>query len=186
MKKIVAILILFAWIALPGMVSAQTPMDKLYEKYAGQDGFTSVNISPEMFQMFGQMMQDKADTNAAEVKKMMDQLKGLKLLTYTVDSTKMSKAVAIYNEFSGLFPASSYKELMNVTEGRENYKFLTKQDGPGKISELVMLMKGKHEVMVLCMTGSIDLASISKLTKGMNIHGMENLEKIKEHEHDKK
>ncbi len=185
MKKLALILIV-AWISLPGVLTAQSPIDKIYEKYAGQDGFTSVNISPEMFQMFGQMVQEKSDTNAAKVKKMMDQLTGLKLLTYTIDSTKMSKAVAIYNEFSGLFPASAYKELMTVNEGRENYRFLTKPDGPGKITEMVMLMKGKHEVMVLSMTGIIDLSSISELTKGMNIHGMENLEKMKEHEKEKK
>jgi hypothetical protein len=45
---------------------------------------------------------------------------------------------------------------------------------------MVMLMKGKHEVMVLSLTGIIDLSGISKLSKGMNIHGMENLEKMKE------
>jgi hypothetical protein len=181
MKKITFIIIAAAWIVMPGILAAQSPVDKVYEKYAGQEGFTSVNISKEMFQMFGQMMQDKTDTSAVEVRKMMDQLTGMKLLTYTVDSTQMSKAVAIYNEFAGLFPASVYKELMTVNEGRENYRFLTRQDAAGKINEMVMLEKGKHEVMVLSMTGIIDLSSISKLTKGMNIHGMENLDKMKEH-----
>ncbi|HTX88535.1 MAG TPA: DUF4252 domain-containing protein [Bacteroidales bacterium] len=181
MKKLALILILTVSVAWPAFVSAQSPIDKVFEKYAGQEGFTSVNISKEMFQMFGQMLMDKKDTDAIEMKKMMDQLNGLKLLTYTVDSTQMSKAVTIYNEFAGLFPASAYKELMTVNEGRENYKFLTRQDGAGKITELVMLMKGKHEVMVISMTGNIDLSSISKITKGMNIKGMENLDKLKEH-----
>jgi hypothetical protein len=69
---------------------------------------------------------------------------------------------------------------MTVNEGRENFRFLTRQDASGKIQEMVMLMKGKHEVMVLSLTGIIDLSGISKLSKGMNIHGMENLEKMKE------
>jgi hypothetical protein len=133
-----------------------------------------------MFQMFGQMMNDAKDTSAMEMKKMMDLLNGLKLLTYSIDSTQMVKAVAVYNEFAGLFPASTYKELMTVNEGRENFRFLTRQDASGKIQEMVMLMKGKHEVMVLSLTGIIDLSGISKLSKGMNIHGMENLEKMKE------
>ena len=130
--------------------------------------------------MFGQMMNDAKDTSAMEMKKMMDLLNGLKLLTYSIDSTQMVKAVAVYNEFAGLFPASTYKELMTVNEGRENFRFLTRQDASGKIQEMVMLMKGKHEVMVLSLTGIIDLSGISKLSKGMNIHGMENLEKMKE------
>jgi hypothetical protein len=165
---------------LPGLLRAQSPIDKIFEKYAGAEGFTSVNVSKEMFQMFGQMMNDAKDTSAMEMKKMMDLLNGLKLLTYSIDSTQMVKAVAVYNEFAGLFPASTYKELMTVNEGRENFRFLTRQDASGKIQEMVMLMKGKHEVMVLSLTGIIDLSGISKLSKGMNIHGMENLEKMKE------
>ncbi len=168
-----------AFLMIPFLTMAQSPMDKVYEKYAGQERFTSVNFSKEMFQMFQQMMGDKSDTSAVEIKKMMEQLSGLKVLTYSIDSTNMTKAVAIYNEFAGLFPASIYKELMTVNEGRESYKFMTKQDAGGKIGEMVMLMKGKTEVALLNLTGNIDLSSISKLSKGMNIKGMENLQKIK-------
>ena len=78
-----------------------------------------------------------------------------------------------------MFPASVYKELMTVNEGRDSYKFMTKLDPNGKINELVMLMKGKHDVALLSLTGTIDLSSVSKLSKGMNIKGMENLQKIK-------
>jgi hypothetical protein len=45
---------------------------------------------------------------------------------------------------------------------------------------MVMLVKGKDEIVVLDMTGLIDLSTISKLSKSMNIHGMENLQKMKD------
>jgi hypothetical protein len=44
---------------------------------------------------------------------------------------------------------------------------------------MVMLMKGKHESVVLSLTGLIDLSTVSKLSKTMGIHGMENLQKVK-------
>jgi hypothetical protein len=172
-------LICMAFLAIPVFVNAQSPIDKVFEKYAGQDGFTTVNISKEMFQMLMQMGQGESkDTNAVELKKMMEQLTGLKVLTFSFDSTKIVKAVSVYNEFAGVFPASAYKELMTINEGRQNIKFMTKQDAAGKIGEMVMLMKDKTEVAVLSLTGNIDLSTVSKLSKGMNIHGMEGLKKM--------
>jgi len=179
MKKMILRVICMAFLVLPLLTHAQSPIDKVFEKYAGQDGFTTVNISKEMFQMLMQMGQgDSKDTNMVEMKKMMEQLTGLKVLTFSFDSTKISKAVSVYNEFAGVFPAATYKELMTINEGRQNIKFMTKQDASGKINEMVMLMKDKTEVAVLSLTGVIDLSTVSKLSKGMNIHGMENLKKI--------
>jgi hypothetical protein len=181
MKKIVIFFALVAFMIVPSLMKGQSQIDKVFEKYAGQEGFTTVNISKEMFQMFQQMGANAKDSSALEIKKMMEQLNGLKVLTYSFDSTKVSKAVAVYNEFAGAYPAASYKELMTINEGREYVKFMTKQDAAGKITEMVMLMKNKTEVAVLSLTGTIDLSMVSKLSKGLNIHGMENLKKIKDH-----
>jgi len=168
-----------ACLTMPLLLNAQSPIDKVFEKYSSQDGFTSVNISKEMFQMLMQIGQgDGKDTNMVEIKKMMEQLTGLKVLTFAFDSSKVVKAVSIYNGFAGVFPASTYKELMTINEGRQNIRFLTKQDANGKINEMVMLMKDKTEVAVLSLTGIIDLSTVSKLSKGMNIHGMEGLKKM--------
>lgn len=181
MKKMMLSFAFAVVMALPLFTAAQSPVDKVFEKYAGQDGFTTVNITKEMFQMLMQLGQGAVkDTAMAEVKGIVEQLTGLKVLTYEFDSAKIVKAVSVYNEFAGVFPASAYKELMTINEGRQNIKFMTKQDASGKISEMVMLMKDKTEVAVLSLTGNIDLATISKLSKGMNIHGMEGLRKMGE------
>ena len=177
-------LVCMAFLMTPLLMNAQSPIDKVFEKYGSQEGFTSVNISKEMFQMLMQLGQgDSKDTTAVEIKKMMEQLTGLKVLTFAFDSTKVVKAVAVYNEFAGVFPAGTYKELMTINEGRQNIKFMTKQDATGKITEMVMLMKDKTEVAVLSLTGTIDLSTVSKLSKGMNIHGMEGLKKMGEQHH---
>jgi len=179
MKKLIFSIAIMAFICLAATTNAQTPLDKVYDKYAGEDGFTAVNISKDMFQMFQSMANDKSDSDAKEMKKMMSQLNGLKVLTCNADSTKPGKAQAFYNEVAALYPASIYKELMTVNDGGDNIRFLTKQDATGKISEMVMLMKGKHEAVAMSLTGSIDLSTVSKLSKTMNIHGMENLQKMK-------
>ncbi len=181
MKKLILNFAIAAMLLLTSQASAQSPIDKVFDKYVGQDGFTTVNISKEMFQMLQQMAAGaEKDTGMKELKGIVDQLNGLKVLSYEFDSTNVPKAVAVYNEFAGSFPAGTYKELMTINEGREYVRFMTKQEASGKVTEMVMLAKDKHEVTVLSLTGNIDLASLSKLSKGMNIHGMENFSKMKQ------
>jgi len=183
MKKLISIITLAVMVMATSMTNAQSTIDKIFEKYSGQEAFTAVNFSKEMFQMF-QQMAPANDTTGAQMKDMLSQLTGLKVLIFNFDSTQVVKAVSVYNEFAGAFPSSSFKELMTVVEGRQQIRFLTKQDGAGKISELVMLMKDKKEVGAISITGLIDLSSISNMSKFMNIKGMENLNKIKdEHQH---
>jgi hypothetical protein len=182
MKKSIAVICLALFVLVAPVANAQSSIDKIFEKYSGQESFTAVNFNKEMFQMF-QQMNTGSDSSSMEFKKMVDQLTGLKVLVYNFDSTQMVKAVSIYNEFAGAYPASAFKELMTINEGRQSVKFLTKQDAKGTILELVMLMKDKTEVGVISLTCKIDLSTISQISKSMNIKGMENLEKIHEHDH---
>jgi hypothetical protein len=43
---------------------------------------------------------------------------------------------------------------------------------------MVMMAKGKDEIVILDMTGLIDLATISRISKTMNIHGMDKLKNV--------
>jgi len=178
MKTLKSTLILAALFALSSFSNAQSPFDKFYEKYSTQEGYTSVNISKDLFQMFASIGDDKKDTGGRELKKAMEQLNGLRVLSCKPDSMKPGKATIFFNEAVAIFNNSAYKELMTVNDGGNNVRFLTKQDAAGKITEMVMMAKGKEEMVVLDMTGLIDLSTISKISKSMNIHGMENLQKM--------
>jgi Domain of unknown function (DUF4252) len=180
MKISVFSLAVVAFVMTSYLTHAQSPIDKIYEKYSGQDGFTAVNFTKEMFQMIQQMnIGDSSDADIKNAKQVVDQLTGVKVLMYKFDSLGVLKAVSIYNEFAGAYSSSSYKELMVIHEGRQLIKFLTKQETNNKISEFVMLMKDKDEVGVISLTGNIDLSSISQMSKFMNIKGMDNLKKMK-------
>jgi hypothetical protein len=180
MKTLKLTIAIGSFLLLSAVANAQSPFDKFYEKYSTQEGYTSVNISKELFQMFASMNPDKNDTNAREMKQVMDQLTGMKVLSCKPDSLKPGKATIFYNEAVAIFNTSAYKELMTVNEGGSNIRFLTRQGGNGKIAEMVMMAKGKDEMVILNLTGNIDLSTISKISKNMNIHGMEHLKEIKQ------
>jgi hypothetical protein len=180
MKKSVFILATLLFVSSAFIASAQSPIDKVYEKYAGQEGITAVSFNKEMFQMFQQMsMGDSANADIKNAKLILEQLTGIKVLMFKFDSLSVSKGVAMFNEFAGVFNPKDYKELMTVQEGREYFKFMTKSAGGDKVSEFVMLLKDKTEVGVISLTGNIDLGDISNMSKFMNIKGMENLKKMK-------
>ncbi|MCX6252012.1 MAG: DUF4252 domain-containing protein [Bacteroidetes bacterium] len=178
MKNNALKLIALAFILFPMALNAQSPMDKLFDKFAGQEGYTSVNISKDMFQMFANMA-DPKDTSMREMKKMMDNLTGMKVLTCKVDSVNPAKSIAFYKEASQTFPGSAYGTLMTINEDGQDIKFLYRPVGGEKINEFVMLAKGKHEVAAMSLTGVIDLTSVSKLSKVMNLHGMEGLQRMR-------
>ncbi len=56
----------------------------LFDKYGGKDGYTTVSISKELFGMFADM--DSEDPDMEEVKAMMEQLEGIKILMYETET----------------------------------------------------------------------------------------------------
>ena len=70
-----------------------------------------------------------------------------------------------------------YTELMVVQEKGEEVHFYVKKENGG-ISELLMIAKEADEIVVLSLAGMLDMSYISKISKSMNIHGLEKLDKI--------
>jgi hypothetical protein len=165
-------------IGFPMMLSAQSPMDKLFAKYAGQDCFTSVSISKDMFALFSDIEVKGEDTKDFEdFQKMVSQLSGLKILTYSQEGKCGS--INFLQELMSVYPIEKYTQLMEVRESDEDVKFYVLKEG-NKIPELLMIASEKGEIVALSLTGNIDLSFISKLGKSMHIEGMDNLEKIDE------
>jgi len=167
MKKILLSLIV---IALPVMLSAQnTPVDEIFDKYSGKEGFTSVYITSYMFSMFSDM-----ETDDPEFDELIKNLKGIKILA-TDDSYNGN--ANFYKEIIDKIPMSKYKELMVIREKDQNVKFLINEQD-GKIIELLLIAGGKNENAIISIQGNIDLKNISKLSKSMKIDGLEHLEEI--------
>lgn len=167
MRKV--ILILFV-ILFPVMLMAQkSPVDELFDKYSGQEGFTSVYITSYMFSMFSDLETDDPEFDA-----LIKNLKGIKILA-TDDSYKGN--TNFYNEIIAKLPMEQYKELMVIKEKDQDVKFLVNEKD-GKITELLLIAGGESDNALISIQGDIDLKNISKLSKSMNINGLEHLEEI--------
>ncbi len=155
---------------------AQSEFNTLYEKYAGEDGFTSINISPDMFKFLSSMDMSDSSEDAKETQDIMHQLVGLKMLVY--DKPEGSVGSDFYKDINKTISVKNYTELMTVNDKDNDIRFLVKKAGKDKILELLMIVKGEDEVLVMSMVGDIDMNTISGLSNSLNMKGMEHLDKI--------
>lgn len=148
---------------------------KFFSKYQSDETFSQVTISGKMFSMMANITGETEEEKAmiASISK----IKGLKILS----KSEARNSRELYKEAISMIPTGSFEELMSIRDKDKDMKFFTKEAG-GKISELVMVMGGNEEFMVLTLFGEIDLKDISKIGKSVNIDGLENLEKVKDHD----
>jgi hypothetical protein len=154
------------------VVNAQNDViAKFFNKYDGDESFSQVVISGKMFSMMANI-----DGNTESEKTMISaisKIKGLKILKK--DDARNSRE--LYKEALAMVPAGQFEELMTVRDKDKDMKFFTKESG-GKISELVMVMGGNDQFMVMTLFGEIDLKEMGKIGKAVNIDGLHNLDKM--------
>lgn len=147
-------------------------IDRFFQKYESDQSFTLISVTPKMFSMF-----TKLDINSSEGQsflKVIKKIRGLKILARedTKDGGKL------YREASALL-TREYEELMTVRDGKDDLRFLVKENAQGNIAELVMLIGSDTEFLAMSLVGDIDLAEISQIAGGMNIDGFDKLKKLK-------
>jgi hypothetical protein len=168
MKKILVALVL---IMSSFLVNAQnSAVDQLFAKYADRDGFTTVSISKAMFSLFASESESKDEFNQA--------VRGLESIRILApdSATSMKMKLNFYNDIIKNLPIAQYEELMSVKEKDQVFKMLIRKKG-NIITEFLMI-GGGNENLLISITGNIDLKSISKLSKAMDIEGMDELDKV--------
>jgi Domain of unknown function (DUF4252) len=174
MKKIIALL-LMATVSM-GVYAQGEAINKFFTKYATDESFTTATISSKMFSLITNMEAETPEDK--ELIEAISKLKGLKVL----GKENTSDARVLYKEAFGLI-GKDYEELMAVRDKDKDMKFFIRESG-GKVSELLMVMGGTDDFMLLSLYGEIDLKQISRIGRKMNVDGLEELENM--HDHDKK
>ena len=160
MKRIILILAL----VLPVAVLAQkTPVDRLFEKYANKEGFTTVNISGKLLGFASEM--EHGDKNTGE---MLSKLNGIRILT--VEDKDLTGSLDFYKELEqdGFFKDNDFEVLMEVTEATEVVRFLARDGGNGKFSDLILVVGGEDNTLI-SIRGIIDPENIGKITQSLDI-----------------
>ncbi len=167
---LVTMISLFAFI---GTSSAQDDaITKYFNKYMDDEAFTVVYLSPKLFQLLGKLDIEELDDREAEaIMDVVDDLKSLRVLTTD------QNAEQYYKEAVSTINTKDYEILMTVRDGDENVQFLVKDSG-NTINELLLLVGGYDEFVMVSFVGNIDLDKISQLAKKLDVDGVEHLDKL--------
>ena len=148
-------------------------VDKVFDKYSGKEGYTTVYISSFMFNMLNSLETD--DPEFDEFKKATAGIQSIKILTQDGGDSEAFGA-----ELLEMLPRSEYQEMMVVKDQDEDVLFLAREEG-GKISEFLLIVSGGDgEDVLIAIQGDIDLESISSIASGLDMPGFENLEDIED------
>jgi hypothetical protein len=161
MKKIFATIVIM--MAVMTATFAQDAISKFFSKYQTDETFSQVTVSSKMFGLFTNMEADSPEDK--EVLEAISKLKGLRILA----KEDARNARELYKEAFSLIPVKEYEELMSVRDKDKDMKFFIKESGGGKISELLMVMGGNTDFMVLSLFGEIDLKQVSRIGKKMDV-----------------
>ncbi len=149
-------------------------ISRYFDQYVDDENFTVVYVSPKMFEILGKLdlsgMEDEEAQMAMEVVK---DLRGVRVLTTEHEPGKY------YKEANNRINTSEYATLVKVRDKGENVRLMIKDQGD-IINEMLVLVGGDDEFVLVSLIGNIDLKKISKLAKAVDIKGLEHLEKVDE------
>lgn len=164
MKKIAFLLPL---LVLPFLVNAQkSPIDKLFDKYYGKEGFTSVLINEEAFEVIADL-----EKSEGEIDGFLGKIKRVRVIAQE-DKTEEIEGINFIEEVKGM-EFSEYKELVVVKESDQEVLILAREEND-KLAELLILVGGEDNVMV-SIEGSFTMEDLKALSQIEELEGLEDI-----------
>ena len=163
MKKIALLLLLFV---LPFLaVNAQkSPIDKLFDKYYGKEGFTTVLVNKEAFEVISHMEKSKGEINAN-----MDKITRVRVIAQE-DEGEKQEGINFMEELKGE-EFVDYKELVVVKEANQEVLILAKEED-GILAEFLILVGGEDNVLV-SVEGKFTMSDLEDLSQLEGLGGLD-------------
>jgi len=153
MKRIT---VLLAVALLPlGLMAQNNALDKLFSKYKGQEGVTTVQISPELFKMIDGMGIDEVKDADFPI----DKVSSVKILT--IEDGEAFPGVNFYDEVKNELNVDDFAEVMTVDDGGETVRMWMKMEEK-KMSEFLLIVGGDDNVLIH-ITGNFNMDDLEEL-----------------------
>ncbi len=148
-------------IALPAFLMAQnSAVDKLFNKYKGKEGVTTVQISPELFQIVKAMEIEEIDEHDIPF----DKIASVKILT--IEDEEGFEGVNFYDEIQKDLNVSDFAEVLTVDDGGETVRMWMKAD-KSVVSEFLLIVGGDDNVLIY-ITGNFNMNDLEGLAESFD------------------
>ncbi|KPK79902.1 MAG: hypothetical protein AMS27_17555 [Bacteroides sp. SM23_62_1] len=161
MKKIISITLV---LLVPVLLFAQNPaVDKLFNKYQGQEGFTTVMINKEIFKLIS-----STEKHEEELDKPLDKITGIKILAQ--EDEAVMEGLNFYDELKKDLDFSAYVELVVVKEKDQDVWIIARENN-GRMAELLVIVGGDDNALIW-IQGDFTFEELAQLG---DIDGLEHL-----------
>ena len=150
-----------------------------FEKMGNLKNTSETVVTKDAFELLAEINMDIEDEGVKAGKGLLDSLKDARFYsTSNADSAK--KMIAMANAY---IKSNGLVKLMSVKEDDQIFSFhVERGSNSKKVRTLVMVIDetmnaGNPEALVMKISGDIDLAQISKITKMINVPGQDQIEK---------
>lgn len=143
-------------------------IEKYFDKYMDDENFSVVYVSPKMFKMVSKVIDEDTNDEVADVIK---DLKGLRILKTSINSK------SFFKEAKSKINTNEYELLMTARDNGQNIEFFTKESGD-IINELLLMIGGDEDFVLMSFVGNIDLNKVAKLAKTLDIEGADYLKEL--------
>lgn len=143
-----------------------------YEKYQDNEDFTSISISPKMFEMLAQIDIESEDEELVEV---LQNLEGLKVI-----ARESNEGRSLFNEAIKLSEGDGFEELINIRSQDGEYISIFSKDSGNIVKELLVVVLDGSDFAFIDLWGEINLKTIGKISKSIDAPGLEHLKDVKE------
>jgi hypothetical protein len=144
---------------------AQNPaVDKLFDKYQGREGFTTVLVNKDIFKLISD-----SDNAEHEMNKTLEKISGIKILSQ--EDKEITGELNFYDELKKDLDFNQYEELVTVKEKDQDVRIIARANND-RISELLVIVGGEDNVLVW-IEGNFTFEDLSELS---DIDGLEQLD----------
>lgn len=169
MKKILIVLVA---VSFTGMACAQKDVvSAVFEKYAGTEGITTVNITGDMLNLVAHVEEQRRDTTFTS------RLSEVKILALETGCDKPAATIDLRAEVYSKLDKSVYKEMMSVKQSDEDIIILMKESN-GRIAEILIIVGGKDDNALIQVKGDMLLSEMAEMAGHYDMKGFEHLKKL--------
>lgn len=174
MKKIIVSLVVVLLCSYSFMSCAQSdPVGLVFDKYAGREGFTTVNMTGDLLKFAAKCDDDpthKFLANLTEVRVLSQECKGGE-----------KTGINFHDEIWPKLNQSAYKELLIVKEKDQDVKILARENGD-IISEFLIIVSGIDENVLVQIKGRLNANEVDELSDSFDFKGFNQLKKLEDQE----
>lgn len=171
MKKVVLIIIAAILIS---PVSGQELFKTLVDKYSNKDGFSAVQLSKDMFDLYLKKKNIDAKDPVFEV---VNNLENILVITQVMGAEKDDVLKGIQTEILDYYKKKGMTLFKTEKKSGYDLKIYIEKNKEG-VSSLGLVNLSDLSLTLIEINGVIDLTSIASLNKAFNIRGLDALRKI--------